>query len=322
MVLITDHTWPDIELERSLLAGADLRVTDAPAADEASLRALATDAIAIMTCFAQVTPSVIESAPNLKMIARYGVGVDNIAVEVATARQIPVTYVPDYCVAEVAEHALALMLSLARGVVRYSRSVSAGGWDLGVAAPVYRIEGRTLGIVGCGRIGRRLAQMVLGLGVRVLGYDPDPAAVSGIERVDLDDLLARSDFVSLHVPLLPATRGLVDEAFLRRMKPTGYLINTARGGLVDVAALARALKEGWLAGAALDVLPQEPPPSDDPLRGLDNVVLTPHVSFYSEESLLALRRRTAQSVVDVLAGRQAEHVYNRAALARGAAAEA
>jgi D-3-phosphoglycerate dehydrogenase len=320
IVLITDHTWPDVELERSILERADLQITDAPAADEATLRSLASDAIAIMTCFAQVTPSVIESAPNLKMIARYGVGVDNIAVDVATARRIPVTYVPDYCVAEVAEHALALLLALARGVVRYSRSVSAGGWDLGVGAPLHRVEGRTLGVVGCGRIGRRLAQMALGLGVRVLGYDPNPgaasaAAAAGIESVDLDDLLARSDFVSVHVPLLPATRGLVGEAFLRRMKPTAYLVNTARGGLVDVSSLARALSEGWIAGAALDVLPQEPPPQDHPLRGLDNLVLTPHVSFYSEESLQALRRRTAESVVDVLAGRRAEHVYNRDALA-------
>jgi D-3-phosphoglycerate dehydrogenase len=138
--------------------------------------------------------------------------------------------------------------------------------------------------------------------------------------VDLDDLLARSDFVSLHVPLMPATRGLVGESFLRRMKPTAYLVNTARGGLVDVPVLARGLSEGWIAGAGLDVLPQEPPPVDHPLRGLDNVVLTPHVSFYSEESLQALRRRTAQSVVDVLAGRRAEHVFNREALARLATA--
>ena len=140
------------------------------------------------------------------------------------------------------------------------------------------------------------------------------AATSGIHAVELDDLLATSDFVSLHVPLLPTTRGLVGELFLRQMKPTAYLINTARGGLVEVSVLARALRERWIAGAALDVLPQEPPPDDDPLRGLDNVVLTPHVSFYSEESLQALRRRTAESVVDVLAGRPAEHVYNREAL--------
>jgi D-3-phosphoglycerate dehydrogenase / 2-oxoglutarate reductase len=324
-VLITDHTWPDVELERSILQDAGLQVTDAPAPDEASLSALATDAVAIMTCFAQVTPVIIESAPDLRVVARYGVGVDNIAVDVATARHIPVTYVPDYCVAEVAEHALALLLALARGVVRYDRSVAAGGWDLGIAAPLHRIEGQTLGVVGCGRIGRRLAQMALGLGLRMLGYDPDTgaaraAAASGIQAVALDDLLARSDFVSVHVPLTAATRGLVGESFLRRMKSTAYLINTARGGLVDVSVLARGLREGWIAGAALDVQPNEPPPDNHPLRGLDNVVLTPHVSFYSEESLHALRRRTAESVVDVLAGRRAEHVYNREALARLAAA--
>jgi D-3-phosphoglycerate dehydrogenase / 2-oxoglutarate reductase len=317
VVLITDHTWPDVEVERSILEVAGLRVVDAPAPDEASLRTLAVDAVAIMTCFAQVTPSIVESASALKVVARYGVGVDNIAVDVATSRRIPVTYVPDYCVAEVAEHALALLLSLARGVVRYDRSVSAGGWDLGVAAPLRRIEGQTLGVVGCGRVGQRLAQKARGLGMRVLGYDANPVVASvGIESVDLATLLARSDFVSLHVPLLPATRSLVGESFLRQMKPTAYLVNTARGGLVDVAILARALREGWIAGAGLDVQPQEPPATDHPLRGLDTVVLTPHVSFYSEESLHDLRRRTAQSVVDVLGGRSPEHVFNRESLAR------
>jgi D-3-phosphoglycerate dehydrogenase / 2-oxoglutarate reductase len=325
-VLITDHTWPDVSVEQAILEGAGLRVTDAPASDEASLRALAADAIAIMTCFAQVTPSIIDGAPDLKVVARYGVGVDNIAIEPATARRIPVTYVPDYCVAEVAEHALALLLALARGVVRYHRSVAAGGWDLGVAAPLRRIEGQTLGLIGCGRIGRRLAQKALGLGMHVRCFDADAgaaqaAAASGIQSVTLDELLSTADFVSLHVPLTPQTRGLLGEATLRRMKPTAFVINTARGGLVDVEALSRALREGWIAGAALDVQPLEPPPADHPLVGLENVVLTPHVSFYSEESLQALRRRTAQSVVDVLQGREPEHVWNRDALARLAAVQ-
>src|SRR5215472_7072594 len=161
-VLITDHTWPDIDLERTVLQAAGLQVMDAPASDEATLASLAGDSDAILTCFAQVTPSVIDSALNLKVIARYGVGVDNIAVQVATDRRIPVTYVPDYCVAEVSEHALALLLALARGVVRYNRSVTQGDWNLGVAAPLRRIEGQTLGLVGCGRIGRRLAEKALG----------------------------------------------------------------------------------------------------------------------------------------------------------------
>src|SRR5262249_46575538 len=153
-------------------------------------------------------------------------------------------------------------------------------WDLGRAAPLRRIEGQTLGLIGCGRIGSRLARKALGLGMLVVAYDRWPAPPpDGVVAVDLDDLLARSDFISLHLPLTPETRGVVAEALLRKMKSTAYLINTARGGLVDTVALARALREGWIAGAGLDVLPHEPPAPDDPLLGLDNVVLTPHAAF-------------------------------------------
>jgi D-3-phosphoglycerate dehydrogenase len=319
-VLITDHTWPDVELERAILEQASLEVTDAPRSDEATLSALASDSDAIMTCFAQVTPAIIASAPGLKVIARYGVGVDNIAVDTATARGIPVTYVPDYCVAEVAEHALGLLMALARGVVRYDRSVRQRAWDLGVAAPLRRIEGQTLGLIGCGRIGRRLADKALGLGMRVLVYDANPAVVEaavagGLIGAELHEVVAEVDFLSLHLPLTAATRGFIGESVLRQMKPTAFLINTARGGLVDTDALARALREGWIAGAALDVLPHEPPPADNPLLDLDNIVLTPHVAFYSEESLQALRQRTARAVVDALAGRAPEHVWNGDALA-------
>jgi len=236
-------------------------------------------------------------------------------VNTASARGIPVTYVPDYCVAEVAEHALALLLTQARGVVRYNASVKSRGWDLGVAAPLRRLEGQTLGLIGCGRIGARLAAKARGLGLRVLAHDPSlTTGPDGVAVVDLDELLAQSDFVSLHVPLTPRTRGLLGESVLRRMKPTAFVINTARGGLVDTAALAHALREGWIAGAALDVLPQEPVAFDDPLLDLDNVVLTPHVAFYSEESLAELRSRTAQSVVDVLTDRAPEHLANADAL--------
>src|SRR5438105_5187088 len=176
-VLITDHTWPDVQVEQSLLAaaGLQLQLLEAPSADEATLCSLATDVIAIMTCFAQVTPSVIDSARDLKVVARFGVGVDNIAVEAASARGIPVTYVPDYCVAEVSEHALALLFALARGVVRYDQAVKERAWDLSRAAPLRRIEGQTLGLLGCGRIGSRLARKALGLGMRVVAHDRWPA---------------------------------------------------------------------------------------------------------------------------------------------------
>jgi D-3-phosphoglycerate dehydrogenase len=317
--LITDHTWPDVTVETAILEAAGLQVVDAPQSDEATLCSMAADAVAILTCFAQVTAKIIDSARGLKVVARFGVGVDNIAVDAASARGIPVTYVPDYCVAEVAEHALALLLAQARGVVRYNASVKKRAWDLGVAAPLRRLEGQTLGLIGCGRIGARLAAKARGLGLHVVAHDPaftaaTAAAPDGVTAVDLDDLLARSDFVSLHVPLTPQTRGLVGEAVLRRMKSTAYLINTARGGLVDTKVLARGLREGWIAGAGLDVLPHEPIAADDPLLELDNVILTPHVAFYSEESLADLRRRTAQSVVDVLAERAPEHLANSGAL--------
>jgi len=316
-VLVTDHTWPDIQVESTLLEAAGLHVVDAPSPDEATLAALAADTIAIMTCFAQVTPAVIDSARELRVVARFGVGVDNIAVDTATARAIPVTYVPDYCVAEVAEHALSLLLAQARGVVRYNESVKHRRWDLSVAAPLRRIEGQTLGLIGCGRIGARLATKALGLGLRVLTYDPAPVAPpAGVVAADFERVLSESDFISVHVPLTPDTRGLIGETALRQMKPSAYLINTARGGLVDTVALARALREGWIAGAGLDVLPHEPIAGDDPLLELDNVVLTPHVAFYSEESLAELRRRTTQSVIDVLAGRAPEHLANGEALAR------
>jgi D-3-phosphoglycerate dehydrogenase len=316
-VLITDHAWPDVQLESAILESAGLQVVDAPTSDEATLCALAADAVAIMTCFGQVTPLVIDSARGLQVVARFGVGVDNIAVESASARGIPVTYVPDYCAAEVAEHALALLLTLGRGIVRYDRSVKSRRWDLSVAAPLRRIEGQTLGLLGYGRIGSRLADKARGLGMRVLASAS--RARDGVLTDELDALLAESDFVSLHVPLTLETREMVNETFLRRMKPTAFLINTARGGLVDTAALTRALREGWIAGAGLDVLPEEPIATDDPLLDLDNVVITPHVAFYSEESLVELRRRAAQSVVDVLAHRAPEHLANADALMKSAA---
>ena len=220
---------------------------DAPTSDEATLCSLAADAVAIMTCFAQVTSRVIDSARGLQVVARFGVGVDNIAVETASARGIPVTYVPDYCVAEVAEHALALLLALARGIARYDRSVKARGWELSVAAPLRRLEGQTLGLIGYGRIG------VAAGGQSAWTRNARPGEWSTRPRSELRwrgrrstwmSYSPESDFVSLHVPLKSETRGLVDESVLRRMKPTAFLINTARGGLVDTAALARALPRG------------------------------------------------------------------------------
>lgn len=316
-VVVTDSVFPHLETERRVLAevGAELVALQARRDDE--LLEAVQDADALLVCFAPVTRRVVEAARRCKVIARYGIGVDNVDVQAATSRGILVTNVPDYCVEEVSDHALALLLACARRVVWLDRTVRAGRWDARDAVPVRRLSGQTLGLVGFGKIPRLLARKARGLGLRVLAFDPyvDPSAMRelGVEPAELRPLLERSDYVSLHAPLTPQTEGLVDEAALRWMKPTAYLINTARGRIVDERALVAALERGWIAGAALDVLPTEPPPADHPLRKLPNVILTPHVAFYSEESLQELQRKAAEEVVRVLTGQAPRYPVNRVA---------
>lgn len=319
-VLITDHTWPTVEVERRILAEVGAEAVDAPSGDEAVLADLARDVVGILTCFAKTTGKVIEAAPDLRIVARYGVGVDNIDVATATRRGIPVTNVPDYCVEEVSDHALALILAASRQVARYDRAVRAGRWDLKVGRPMHRLRGQTLGILGLGRIGTRLAEKALALGFRVLAHDPvvPPARAEalGARMVSLTDLLAEADAVSLHVPLTPQTRHLIGAAELARMKPGAVLVNTARGDLVDLDALREALAAGRIAGVALDVLPQEPPDPNDPLLRMENVILTPHAAFYSEESLVELQTKAAEEVARCLRGEPLRSVVNPEVLAR------
>ena len=313
-VLVTDHPAPTTTIEADLLASIDGRLVVAATGSEAELVDLVPQADAILTCFKHVTPAVVRAGERLQVIGRYGVGVDNIAVDVATERGIPVTNVPVYCVDEVAEHAIALLLTLARRTATYDASVRAGEWQLAVGMPMHRIAGSVLGVVGFGHIGRAVVERALGLRMRVLISDPstsaDEARAAGVELVDLDRLLVESDFVSLHVPLTPTTRQLVDAARLARMKPTAFLINCARGAVVDLDALAEALRGGRLAGAGLDVFVPERLPFEHPLVGLPNAVLTPHVAFYSEESIAELQRRATENVVAVLTGRAPMSIVN------------
>ena len=230
---------------------------------------------------------------------------------------------PVYCVDEVAEHALALILTLARGTALYDASVRDGAWDLAVGMPLHRIAGSTLGIVGFGHIGQALATRARSLGLALLVNDRSATeadvAPFGAELADLDDLLARSDFVSLHVPLTPETQALIDARRLALMRQNAVLVNCARGAVVDLDALADALAAGRIGGAGLDVFVPERLPFDHRLVGLRNVVLTPHVAFYSEESIAELQTRATQNVIDVLTGVTPEHIVNRADLASGAA---
>jgi D-3-phosphoglycerate dehydrogenase / 2-oxoglutarate reductase len=314
IVLVTDYSWPSTAPEAEVLAEVGAALLEAKTGSEDELLALAPRADAILTCFAQVPASVIRAGQKLQVVGRYGIGVDNIAVDEATRLGIAVTNVPAYCLDEVAEHALALLLTCARGVVRYHIAANEGNWSLQTAMPLFRVRGRTLGILGFGKIGQTLADRAAGFGLKILAHDPLMSAEAigyrGVEPVSLDDLLARSDFLSIHTPLTPDTRGLLNAQRLRCMKPTAYLINTARGAIVDQDALVQALQEGWIAGAALDVFVPERLPADHPLLAQPNLIATPHVAFYSEESVRELEIKAARNVAAILSGRRPEAIVN------------
>jgi D-3-phosphoglycerate dehydrogenase len=319
IVLVTDHPWPSVEAEIEALAKVSARPLFAPTGEEQELIELVRDAEAVLTCFALVTEGVIRAGERLQVIGRYGVGIDNIAVGEATKRDILVTNVPSYCEHEVAEHALALMLALARRIRTFDEGVRAGDWSLARGQPIHRVAGSTLGIVGFGRIGRMLARKAGGLGMRILVHHPRPLETelraAGVEPVSLVELAGQSDFVSLHLPLGEETRHLVDRAFLRAMKSTAFLVNAARGAVVDRDALLEALRDGWIAGAALDVFEPERLPPDDPLLALPNLIATPHVAYYSEESLVDLGRLAAENVAAVLGEQRPAAIVNPDVLA-------
>jgi D-3-phosphoglycerate dehydrogenase len=315
-VLLTDYAWANLDIERETLERAGIELVVAEKSDAESLGALAFEhqVDAIMTNWAKVPASVIAASPKVKIVSRLGIGIDNIDVEYCTAHGIPVTNIPDYCIIEVAEHALALLFALSRKVAFYHHATKEGRYELQAGPVLRRIEGQTLGIIGFGNIGRCLADKARCLGLKILAYNRSPKQEAGVEFVDLDTLLARSDYVSLHLPANADSKNLMNAERLAKMKPTAYLINTARGAVVDERALAEAIASGHLAGAALDVQQIEPPdlkqsPYHDP-----RVIVTPHAAFVSQESLENLRRRTAQQIVDRLAGRVPENVRNGVAL--------
>jgi D-3-phosphoglycerate dehydrogenase len=315
-VLVTDYVWPSVEPERAVLAriGADLMV--APDGCEETLISLAGEVDAILACFAQVTEKVVRAAEKCVVIGRYGVGVDNIAVDTATELGIAVTYVPDYCVEEVSDHVLGLLLAWNRRIPLFDRSVKTDGWsNVELDMPILRLRGKTLGVVGFGRIGQAVCRKARVFGFQVLAYDPylPAATVAGLgaQAVELDVLLRQADFVTLHSPLNSETRNLIGEAELALMKPTAFLINCARGPLIDEEALYAALKYKQIGGAGLDVLVEAHPSPDHPLLQLDNVIITPHVAFFSQEAVLELEERAAGEVAAVLQGRMPDNLVNR-----------
>ena len=313
-VLLTDYAWPDLDLERAILSKANAKLVVADKTDTASLAALAADCDAIMTNWAKVSQPVIAAATRCKIIARLGIGLDNIDVAEATRRKIIVTNVPDYCIIEVAEHALALLLSQARKVAFYHRETKSGRYELQAGPALRRIEGQTLGIVGLGNIGRKLAEKAAAIGLNILATGRTVPKKESLPAktawCTLDELLTRSDYISLHIPATSETTHLLGTKQFAMMKPTAYLINTARGALIDNAALSAALTAGKLAGAALDVQDPEPPDLSQPPWNDPRVIVTPHAAFTSLESLENLRTRTAQQVAAVLQGAKPENIIN------------
>ena len=307
-VLVTDYAWPSLEVEESILSDIASLVV-APDTKPSTLSELAADADAIMFNWATVPESVILNAPKCVQLSRFGVGIDNIPLKLATELGIVVTNIPDYCVQEVTGHAFSLALALNRQLLPFSQQT-----HIDLASPVVRISDQTLGLFGLGRQGQLMARKAHAFDMRVIAYDPfvkeQDIGKTNIKLVTFDELLSQSDLISIHAPLTDKTKGIFGKKQFNQMKATSSIINTARGGIIDTEALVHALQSNQIAGAALDVTEPEPLPLNHPLRSFDNIILTPHVAFFSQQSLEELSRRTAQQVFDGLAGNLPENIRN------------
>jgi D-3-phosphoglycerate dehydrogenase / 2-oxoglutarate reductase len=307
IVVIADDRYAAYEEERAVLAAVDAEVRVFSSSSPAEARTAFADADAILVNLFPMTADIIGGLSKCRVISRYGVGYDNVAVDAATRKGIWVTFVPDYCFEEVADHALALLLGCIRKIGYKDRMIRQGRWNLHRDQPCHRVEGKTLGILGYGNAAHTLLRKVSGLGFgRVLMCDPyvrtSTVKAAGALPVDLPVLLAESDYISVHVPLTPETRHMIGRKELALVKPGAILVNTARGPVLDELAVAEALRDGRLAGAGLDVFEEEPLPAGSPLRQLDNVIFTDHAGWYSEESVVELKTKAAQNAAAVLAG--------------------
>jgi D-3-phosphoglycerate dehydrogenase len=321
-VLITDFAWKDLKVEEEILTQAGIAIHVAKTASEDELLQLAPAADGILTCWKPVNGKVISQAGRCLSIGRFGIGLDNIDVAAATDAGIIVTNVPAYCIDEVSDHAMALLLACTRKIAFYDRNIKAGSYDLQAGTPLFRLRGKTLGIVGFGRIGSALSLKARAFGLNVIVYDPnidsDKISQAGASAVSFPELLKRSDFISIHVPLSVETARLFDYNAFREMRASAIIINTSRGDIIDSAGLLAALNEGLIAGAGLDVLSQEPPAAGDALIGHPKTVITPHAAFNSEESLVDLRKTAATQMAEVLCGRKPQNIVNADVLKRPA----
>jgi len=310
-VLFADNDFPDIEQEGGLFAAAGIELVTAQCRTEDELINAATDCAGVLVQYAPVTERVVRALPGLGIVSRIGAGFDNVDTEACAKHGVWVGNSPDYGVGEVATHALALALALVRNIVAYHRDIHAGQWHYLSSGKLRRAGDMTLGIVGLGRIGKRMAHIGRNVFRRVIACDPyiiDGDFPAYVERGTLTDVFAQSAVVSLHVPLTSETRGMIGGAVLGVMNPGSFLVNTARGAVVDVDAALFALERGTLAGLALDVLPAEPVPAGSKLLGHPRVILSPHAAFYSVEAERELRRKAAQNIITYLSTGRPDYV--------------
>ena len=309
VIAVTDSVFPSLDPAKAALARLNPTYRMAKSVNADDIVAVARDADAVLVTYAKLTREVLTQFTRCKAIGRFGLGVDNIDLVAAKEKGMAVNYVPDYCIREVSDHALALLLALIRKIPLSNKLVQSGRWEMPAVVPIRRIEGTVLGLVGFGHIPRLVAPKAQAFGIRVIASDPyakpEVFKTAGVESVDFDTLLQSSDYVSVHAPLLPATRGMMNAAAFAKMKKGAYIVNTARGPLIDEPALIAALDSGQIGGAGLDVVASEPLAKDSPLLGRDNVIISPHTAFYSIEALNELQIKCATDVARVLSGEKA-----------------
>lgn len=314
-VVVTDYEYDTFAPEKEVLDQLGIELTLEQCKTEEDVIAKCKDADALLNQYAPLSRKVIENLENCKVISRYGIGFNTVDIEAATEKGIVVGNVTDYCLDEVSDHAMALLLSSVRKITKLNNAVKSGTWDFKVAVPVFRLRGRTLGLLGFGNIPQALARKAQAFGLNVIAYDPFvPKAVAierNVELVSLEELCRESDYVSVHLPLNKDTEKMISHEQFNMMKKEAFIINTARGPIIDEQALIKALQEEEIAGAGLDVLEVEPIDPNNPLLKMDNVILNPHSAFYSVEAEAELKRKTAQNVADVLSGYFPPYLVNK-----------
>ncbi len=311
LIVITDCDHPSVDIEKEVLEKQGFTVRLEQCYTEEDVIDKCQDAVGLINQYAPLTKRVLSSLPNCKVVVRYGVGVDNVDTKAAEECNVQICNVPDYGVEEVSDHALALLFSLTRKITLLSNSVKQNQWDFQISRPITRLKDLTLGVVGLGRIGYALANKAKGLGWNVIGFDNNIQDVEGIEMVSFEELITKSDMISVHVPLNDATHHLFNIDVFKNMKSNAVIVNTARGPIIDEKALTEAISSGEIAGAGIDVMENEPPIKDHPLFSFDNVLLTPHAAWYSEQASYDLKRKAAEEAANVVLGNKPKNPVNK-----------